>query len=72
MTPLAGNMVSVNFSPYQGGRAYQLLTTTNLADPQWLTLTNTATVDTNGNGVFSVTQPNPGGSFYRLSATLSP
>ncbi len=72
VTPLAGNMVSVNFSPYQGGRAYQLLTTTNLADPQWLTLTNTATVDTNGNGVFSVTPPNPGGSFYRLSATLSP
>jgi uncharacterized repeat protein (TIGR01451 family) len=69
---LAGNMVSVNFSPYQGGRVYQLLSTTNLFDPQWLTLTNVATVDTNGNGVFTVMQPSPVGGFYRLSATLSP
>lgn len=72
VSPQADDMVSVNFSPYQGGRVYQLLSSTNLINPQWLALTNTATVDTNGNGVFIVTQPNPAASFYRLSATLSP
>jgi len=70
--PLAGNMVSVNFSPYQGGRVYQLLSSTNLLNPQWLTLTNVATVDTNGNGVFTLTQPSATAGFYRLSAALSP
>jgi len=30
------------------------------------------TVDTNGNGVFTVAQPNPSAGFYQLSATLSP
>jgi hypothetical protein len=65
-------MVSVNFSPYQGGRVYQLLSSTDLADPQWLTLTNVATADTNGDGVFILTQPNPAAGYYRLSATLSP
>jgi hypothetical protein len=72
VAPLAGNMVSVKFSPYQGGRVYQLLSTTNLDNPQWLTLTNVPTVDTNGNGVFTVAQPNPSAGFYQLSATLSP
>jgi hypothetical protein len=62
----------VNFSPYQGGRVYQLLSATNLANPQWLTLTNVPTVDTNGNGVFIVTQPNSYAGYYLLSATLSP
>ncbi len=72
VSPLAGNMVSVKFSPYQGGRVYQLLSNTNLLNPQWLALTNTATVDTNGNGVFILTQPDPDAGYYRLSATLSP
>jgi uncharacterized repeat protein (TIGR01451 family) len=72
VAPLPGKMVSVNFSPYQGGRVYQLLSSTDLADPQWLTLTNVATADTNGDGVFILTQPNPAAGYYRLSATLSP
>jgi uncharacterized repeat protein (TIGR01451 family) len=72
VTALAGNMVSVNFSPYQGGREYQLLASTNLANPQWLALTNVATMDTNGNGVFTLTQPSAASGFYRLSAALSP
>jgi uncharacterized repeat protein (TIGR01451 family) len=72
VAPLAGNMVSVKFSPYQGGRLYQLLSSTNLDNSQWLALTNAATVDTNGNGAFILAQPNPAAGFYRLSATLSP
>jgi uncharacterized repeat protein (TIGR01451 family) len=72
VTPLAGNRVSVSFSPYQGGRTYQLLTATDLSNPQWMALTNTPTVDANGNGVFTVTQPGAANAYYRLSATLAP
>ncbi|HEX3717279.1 MAG TPA: hypothetical protein VH595_04865 [Verrucomicrobiae bacterium] len=71
VTPLGGNMVSVNFTPYQGGRNYQLLSATTLASPQWMVLTNVATVDTNGNGVFTLTQPNGANAFYRLSSSIS-
>jgi len=63
--------VSVKFSPYQGGRAYQLLSSTDLTNPQWITLTNVPTVDTNGNGVFTLAQPVPSPTFFRLSAALS-
>jgi len=72
VTPLPGGMATVKFSPYQGGRIYQLLSNTNLLNPQWLTLTNVATQDTNGNGVFTVTETNPKATYYRLSATLAP
>ncbi|HEX4122907.1 MAG TPA: hypothetical protein VH619_20005 [Verrucomicrobiae bacterium] len=72
VTPVSGNTVTINFSPYQGGRDYQLLTTANLANPQWLALTNAATVDANGNGVFTVTETNAAGAFYELSASVSP
>jgi len=71
VTAKAGTAVSVKFAPYQGGRVYQLLSSTDLTNPQWLTLTNVPTVDTNGNGVFTVTQPVTSPSFFRLSATLS-
>ena len=71
VAPLTGNTVSVSFSPYQGGRDYQLLSTANLANPQWTALTNTPTVDSNGNGVFTVTGTNVVGTFYRLAASVS-
>ncbi|HUD45605.1 MAG TPA: hypothetical protein VMR33_02190 [Candidatus Baltobacteraceae bacterium] len=72
VAPLPGNMVSVSFSPYQGGRVYQLLSSPTLDNPQWLTLTNVPSVNTNGYGVFTLQKPSPTASFYRLSATLSP
>ncbi|MGA2177628.1 MAG: hypothetical protein ABSH38_21850 [Verrucomicrobiota bacterium] len=67
-----GNVVSVTFSPWQGGRAYALQSATDLSAGAWMTLTNTVTVDTNGNGVFTVTQPSPASAFYRLSAQILP
>jgi uncharacterized repeat protein (TIGR01451 family) len=66
------NVVSVSFSPWQGGRAYQLQSATDLSSGAWVTLTNTVTVNTNGDGVFTLTQPNPAASFYRLSAHVLP
>jgi hypothetical protein len=73
VTPISGNMLSVKFSPYQGGRAYQLMTSSDLTNPAWLALTNQPTVDTNGIGTFTVPRPpSPNFSFYRLSATITP
>jgi hypothetical protein len=68
----AGDAVTVKFLPYEDGRIYQLLSTTNLNNPQWLALTNVATVDTNGNGVFTVTHAAPGYALYILSAAVAP
>ncbi|MGA2174351.1 MAG: hypothetical protein ABSH38_05130 [Verrucomicrobiota bacterium] len=70
VTSLAGGTVTVNFTPFQGGRLYQLLASTDLI--AWTTLTNAASVDTNGNGFFTVTQPAAASAFYRLSATVTP
>jgi uncharacterized repeat protein (TIGR01451 family) len=73
VAPASGNEVSINFSPCQGGRNYQLQAVTNLASPVWTTLTNGFTVNTNGSGTFTVTQTNASGAFfYRLSAQIIP
>ena len=72
VTPASNNVLSVTFSPWQGGRAYQLQAAADLADPVWTTLTNGYTVGTNGSGVFTVTQTNSIASFYRLSAQIIP
>ncbi len=73
VTPIAGNKISVAFSPYQGGRAYQLLTSSDLTNPNWLALTNQPTVDTNGIGTFTVPRSgSANSSFYRLSGTITP
>ncbi len=66
-----GNAASVSFSPWMSGRAYQLQASTDLASGNWVTLTNTATVNTGG-GVFTVTQPNLPNTYYRLSAQIFP
>ncbi|HEX3719578.1 MAG TPA: hypothetical protein VH595_16615 [Verrucomicrobiae bacterium] len=64
--------VSVVFSPWQGGRIYELLAATNLPSPVWTPMTNTVSVNTNGDGVFTITQPNAANNFYRLSAQIAP
>ncbi|MGA2750810.1 MAG: hypothetical protein ABSG59_18725, partial [Verrucomicrobiota bacterium] len=69
---LASNEVAVVFSPWQGGRSYQLQCSTNPQVSGWTALTNTVTVDTNGEGVFTVTEPNGSSAFYRLSAQILP
>ncbi len=79
----ASNTVMVCFAPFMGGRTYQLQTTTNLSNPEWVTLslTNQPTMETNADGVFTngtgygaftITQPNAAQSFFRLSAQLVP
>jgi hypothetical protein len=71
-TPVSSTNVAVNFAPWQGGRLYQLQSATNLANPNWITLTNTPLQNTNdGSGTFTVRQT-PTNAFYRLSATLLP
>lgn len=60
------------FSPWLGGRIYELQSNTNLAGGIWNTLSNAPAV-TNQIGVFPVSnsgQINP--SFYRLSVRLAP
>ena len=64
----------VVFSPYQGGRAYQLQGTTNLANPVWTNIANLPVTPV-GNGQATINYTNtPGGAptFYRLSVQLTP
>jgi len=70
--PAPSNAVTVSFAPYQGGRLYQLQSTTNLSAGQWLTLTNQPLWQTNGAGygVFTITESNALRCFYRLSASV--
>jgi uncharacterized repeat protein (TIGR01451 family) len=64
--------VTVAFSPWQGGRVYQLQSSTNLG-LAWVTLTNAPALNTsNGTGSFTVSKPPGGAVFYRLAASLSP
>jgi uncharacterized repeat protein (TIGR01451 family) len=75
----SSNTVMVTFAPYQGGRIYQLQTSTNLLNSQWVTLTNQPAIGTNatgsftngtGYGIFTLTQPNAAQYFFRLSAQV--
>jgi hypothetical protein len=66
----SGGLVTVAFSPWQAGRAYQLQAATNLVNGAWFALTNTVTVNTNGVGIFTVTQGNASSLYYRLSAQI--
>ncbi|MGA3179041.1 MAG: hypothetical protein ABSF38_01715 [Verrucomicrobiota bacterium] len=61
---------TVAFAPWQGGRLYQLLCSTNLHNG-WQTLTNTASVTTNGTGVFNIKEPGATAVFYQLSVAIS-
>jgi hypothetical protein len=72
VTPGPSNVI-VGFAPFMGGRVYQLLATTNLMTPVWVTLTNAAAQNTNdGSGFFTIPPGEPGTpGYYRLSATLS-
>jgi N-acetyl-anhydromuramyl-L-alanine amidase AmpD len=66
-----GNGLQLYFSPWQGGRTYQLQSATNLAGP-WIGLPDAAAV-TNGQGVFSVTNSGVSGPrFYRIAVRLTP
>jgi uncharacterized repeat protein (TIGR01451 family) len=61
---------TVAFSPWQGGRLYQLLSSTNLA-AGWQTLTNAPVETVNGGGVFSIPASGAGAVFYQLEVSVS-
>ncbi len=63
------NGVKIVFGPYQGGRVYQLQYRATFNAP-WTDLANTATVDANGNGQFTINSSLNG--FFRLRASLAP
>jgi hypothetical protein len=67
VTP-SGTNVTVTFTPWVGGRVYQLQTIADLGNPTWVTLTNAVTVNTNGQGIITVPQSANGNAFYRLNA----
>lgn len=82
-TPPTNHIVTAYFTPYQGGRIYQIQTSTNLTKG-WSSLTNLPVISTNtftnayGNftngsayGVFTFTLTNNVQTYIRLSARLS-
>ena len=69
--PTVGGMNFI-FSPWQGGRIYQLASATNLVSPSWTLLPNTPLV-TGNVGTFTLTNPAAtGGLFCRLAVHLAP
>ena len=76
----ATNTINAYFAPVQGGRIYQLQSTTNLSKQNWLTLTNQPVISTNasglftngtGYGVFTASFSNAVQTYFRLAARLS-
>ena len=64
---------TVTFSPWQGGRVYQLQCVTNLGNPAWAALTNApAQNPVNGSGFFTVGSTPGRVVFYRLAVSLAP
>jgi len=64
--------VTAAFAPFMGGRIYQLQSSTDLRNPAWMTLTNTAAQNTNdGSGLFTVGRAQGAAAFYRLAVCLS-
>jgi len=73
VAPGPSTNVTVTFAPCQGGRVYQLQSSSTLENPVWVTLTNTPAVNTNdGSGIFTVGQTPGATVFYRLAASLAP
>ena len=71
--PAQPSGLSFIFSPNLAGRVYELQRATNLANANWLNLSNvTLDTATNGEGVFTITDPPAGPSFYRLGVRLTP
>jgi hypothetical protein len=72
VAPGPSTNVTVSFAPFQGGRSYQLLSSTNLRNGAWVTLTNTPSQNTNdGSGFFTVGHAPGSPAYYKLSVSLS-
>ena len=73
VTPGSSTNMTVTFSPWQGGRIYQLQSSTNPGIAAWVTLTNTPALNTNdGTGFFTFGKTPGAAIFYRLAVSLSP
>jgi hypothetical protein len=72
VTHLSSNILQVTFSPWQGGRVYELQRRTNLTSPIWQSLTNQAASNASGEGVFTVTDTAGTNGFYRLGIRYEP
>jgi hypothetical protein len=67
------NGFQATFYPWEGGRIYQLQSTTNLAHPVWHTITNLpVTTDGFGDGYITSTNGPRVSTYYRLSVQLMP
>ena len=65
--------LQVIFSPYAYGRNYTLQSSPNVAPPVWSSLSNLpATVNSNGQGVITISNAGPTQNFYRLSVQMAP
>ena len=67
-----GSGLKISFSPLQGGRVYQLASTTNLTSGAWTLLPDVPTANGTA-GSFIIANPaSPGTRYYRLVVHLSP
>ena len=67
------NGLQATFSPWEGGRVYGLQSATTILNPVWTTVPNvSATQNTNGQGVITVTNIGGAEGFYRLSVRMGP
>ncbi|HEU0037713.1 MAG TPA: hypothetical protein VFR76_00410, partial [Verrucomicrobiae bacterium] len=67
-----GGGLKISFSPLQGGRVYQLASTTNLTSGAWTLLPDVPTANGTA-GSFIIANPaSPGPRYYRLVVHLSP
>ncbi len=66
----SGNGATLSFSPYQGGRIYNLQFKATI-NGTWSTLLLSPAVGANGEGVFNLAQTQ-GAGFYRLTARVAP
>lgn len=63
----------VTFSPWEGGRTYQLASATNLSNPVWTVLPALpVTQNTYGEGLITYTNHSGSHTFYRLTVSPSP
>jgi uncharacterized repeat protein (TIGR01451 family) len=71
-SPGPSHTTTFTFSPFVGGRLYQLMSATNLYQPNWSPMTVQPAFDSGGNGfgVFAITNPAAAQTYLRLSVQL--
>ena len=67
-----GSGLKISFSPLQGGRVYELATTTNLTSGAWTLLPDVPAANGAAGSFIIANPPSPGPRYYRLAVHLSP